>query len=84
MAFQTVGARASHKPKQHQPSATVSHETSGLNGKAFLYGNLASIVAEFGTFPMDLTKMQLQVQDQSIDAHFNKILRNVSCLVPNL
>ncbi|XP_059766194.1 brain mitochondrial carrier protein 1 isoform X4 [Balaenoptera ricei] len=57
----------------HQKSATVSHEMSGLNWKPFVYGGLASIVAEFGTFPVDLTKTRLQVQGQSIDVRFKEI-----------
>uniref|UniRef100_A0A3Q2C9U4 Solute carrier family 25 member 14 n=1 Tax=Cyprinodon variegatus TaxID=28743 RepID=A0A3Q2C9U4_CYPVA len=36
-----------------------------LNWKPFIYGGMASIVAEFGTFPIDLTKTRLQVQGQS-------------------
>lgn len=32
----------------HQKSSTLSHEMSGLNWKPFVYGGLASIVAEFG------------------------------------
>lgn len=32
---------------KHQKSAIVSHEMSGLNWKPFVYGGLASIVAEF-------------------------------------
>ncbi|XP_004400305.1 PREDICTED: brain mitochondrial carrier protein 1 [Odobenus rosmarus divergens] len=56
-----------------QKSATVSHEMSGLNWKPFVYGGLASIVAEFGTFPVDLTKTRLQVQGQSIDVRFKEI-----------
>ncbi|XP_040035953.1 brain mitochondrial carrier protein 1 isoform X2 [Gasterosteus aculeatus] len=35
-----------------------------LNWKPFIYGGMASIVAEFGTFPIDLTKTRLQVQGQ--------------------
>ncbi|XP_070318372.1 brain mitochondrial carrier protein 1 [Odocoileus virginianus] len=46
---------------------------SGLNWKPFVYGGLASIVAEFGTFPVDLTKTRLQVQGQSIDVRFKEI-----------
>ncbi|XP_015207259.1 brain mitochondrial carrier protein 1 isoform X2 [Lepisosteus oculatus] len=38
---------------------------ANLNWKPFIYGGLASIVAEFGTFPIDLTKTRLQVQGQS-------------------
>uniref|UniRef100_A0A7N5JEH8 Solute carrier family 25 member 14 n=1 Tax=Ailuropoda melanoleuca TaxID=9646 RepID=A0A7N5JEH8_AILME len=76
VAFPTVGASASQssdEPEQHQKSATVSHEMSGLNWKPFVYGGLASIVAEFGTFPVDLTKTRLQVQGQSIDVRFKEI-----------
>uniref|UniRef100_A0A6I8PGP7 Solute carrier family 25 member 14 n=1 Tax=Ornithorhynchus anatinus TaxID=9258 RepID=A0A6I8PGP7_ORNAN len=46
---------------------------SGLNWKPFVYGGLASIVAEFGTFPVDLTKTRLQVQGQSINGCFKEI-----------
>ncbi|XP_028671806.1 brain mitochondrial carrier protein 1 [Erpetoichthys calabaricus] len=46
---------------------------SNLNWKPFLYGGLASIVAEFGTFPIDLTKTRLQVQGQTADAHYTQI-----------
>ncbi|XP_030128638.1 brain mitochondrial carrier protein 1 isoform X2 [Taeniopygia guttata] len=45
---------------------------SALNWKPFVYGGLASIVAEFGTFPVDLTKTRLQVQGQSTDARFRE------------
>uniref|UniRef100_A0A671VSV6 Solute carrier family 25 member 14 n=1 Tax=Sparus aurata TaxID=8175 RepID=A0A671VSV6_SPAAU len=38
---------------------------ASLNWKPFIYGGMASIVAEFGTFPIDLTKTRLQVQGQS-------------------
>uniref|UniRef100_A0A4W5NGI3 Solute carrier family 25 member 14 n=3 Tax=Salmoninae TaxID=504568 RepID=A0A4W5NGI3_9TELE len=40
-------------------------EMANLNWKPFIYGGMASIVAEFGTFPIDLTKTRLQVQGQS-------------------
>ncbi|XP_034637340.1 brain mitochondrial carrier protein 1 isoform X1 [Trachemys scripta elegans] len=46
---------------------------SALNWKPFVYGGLASLVAEFGTFPVDLTKTRLQVQGQSVDARFQEI-----------
>ncbi|XP_053229795.1 brain mitochondrial carrier protein 1 isoform X1 [Podarcis raffonei] len=46
---------------------------SVLSWKPFVYGGLASLVAEFGTFPVDLTKTRLQVQGQSIDARFREI-----------
>ncbi|KOB64424.1 putative mitochondrial oxoglutarate/malate carrier, partial [Operophtera brumata] len=35
--------------------------------RPFIYGGLASIVAEFGTFPIDTTKTRLQIQGQTID-----------------
>ncbi|MGH0138972.1 UNVERIFIED_CONTAM: hypothetical protein FKN15_000213 [Acipenser sinensis] len=46
---------------------------SNLNWKPFIYGGLASIVAEFGTFPIDLTKTRLQVQGQTFNAHYTEI-----------
>ncbi|XP_070614421.1 brain mitochondrial carrier protein 1 isoform X2 [Erythrolamprus reginae] len=46
---------------------------SVLSWKPFVYGGLASLVAEFGTFPVDLTKTRLQVQGQSIDSRFREI-----------
>ncbi|XP_026480987.1 mitochondrial uncoupling protein Bmcp [Ctenocephalides felis] len=35
--------------------------------RPFVYGGLASITAEFGTFPIDTTKTRLQIQGQKID-----------------
>lgn len=35
--------------------------------RPFIYGGLASCVAEFGTFPIDLTKTRLQIQGQKLD-----------------
>ncbi|CAG9567618.1 unnamed protein product [Danaus chrysippus] len=35
--------------------------------RPFVYGGLASIVAEFGTFPIDTTKTRLQIQGQKTD-----------------
>lgn len=35
--------------------------------RPFVYGGSASIVAEFGTFPIDTTKTRLQIQGQKID-----------------
>ncbi|XP_009999146.1 PREDICTED: kidney mitochondrial carrier protein 1 [Chaetura pelagica] len=46
---------------------------SALNWKPFLYGGLASITAECGTFPIDLTKTRLQVQGQVNDAKYSEI-----------
>ncbi|TNN26498.1 Brain mitochondrial carrier protein 1 [Liparis tanakae] len=47
-----------------QVDAAASAEMIDLNWKPFIYGGMASIVAEFGTFPVDLTKTRLQVQGQ--------------------
>uniref|UniRef100_A0A1A9X0C5 Uncharacterized protein n=1 Tax=Glossina brevipalpis TaxID=37001 RepID=A0A1A9X0C5_9MUSC len=44
--------------------------------KPFIYGGLASITAEFGTFPIDTTKTRLQIQGQKIDQTFAKLRYN--------
>lgn len=41
--------------------------------RPFIYGGLASIIAEFGTFPIDLAKTRLQVQGQKLDAKHSKL-----------
>ncbi|ELV11590.1 Conserved oligomeric Golgi complex subunit 3 [Tupaia chinensis] len=46
---------------------------SALSWKPFVYGGLASITAECGTFPIDLTKTRLQIQGQTNDANFKEI-----------
>ena len=46
---------------------------SALNWKPFVYGSLASITVEWGTFPTDLTKTRLQIQGQKNDADFKEI-----------
>ncbi|XP_045652740.1 kidney mitochondrial carrier protein 1 isoform X2 [Ursus americanus] len=46
---------------------------AALNWKPFVYGGLASITAECGTFPIDLTKTRLQIQGQTNDANFKEI-----------
>ncbi|XP_071595841.1 kidney mitochondrial carrier protein 1 isoform X2 [Heliangelus exortis] len=46
---------------------------SALNWKPFIYGGLASITAECGTFPIDLTKTRLQVQGQVNDPKYKEI-----------
>lgn len=47
----------------------VSGGTKGARDwRPFVYGGLASITAEFGTFPIDLTKTRLQIQGQTSDA----------------
>lgn len=33
--------------------------------KPFVYGGVASVIAEFGTFPLDVTKTRLQIQEGS-------------------
>ncbi|XP_039601204.1 kidney mitochondrial carrier protein 1 [Polypterus senegalus] len=46
---------------------------SNLNWKPFVYGGLASVTAECGTFPIDLTKTRLQVQGQVSDVKYAEI-----------
>ncbi|XP_028837751.1 kidney mitochondrial carrier protein 1 [Denticeps clupeoides] len=46
---------------------------SGGNWKPFLFGGLASVTAECGTFPIDLTKTRLQVQGQVGDSKYKEI-----------
>lgn len=41
--------------------------------RPFLYGGLASCIAEFGTFPIDLAKTRLQVQGQQLDKKYSKL-----------
>ncbi|TDG43969.1 hypothetical protein AWZ03_009604 [Drosophila navojoa] len=41
--------------------------------RPFVYGGLASITAEFGTFPIDTTKTRLQIQGQKIDHSFSQL-----------
>ncbi|XP_041482704.1 kidney mitochondrial carrier protein 1-like [Lytechinus variegatus] len=43
------------------------------NWKPFVYGGTASVVAECGTFPLDLTKTRLQVQGQKMEANFREL-----------
>ncbi|KAL1457648.1 hypothetical protein WDU94_007855 [Cyamophila willieti] len=41
--------------------------------RPFIYGGLASITAEFGTFPIDTAKTRLQIQGQQIDQQYAKL-----------
>ncbi|XP_077300326.1 uncoupling protein Bmcp mitochondrial [Arctopsyche grandis] len=41
--------------------------------RPFLYGGVASITAEFGTFPIDTTKTRLQIQGQALDSRHVKL-----------
>lgn len=41
--------------------------------RPFLYGGVASIVAESGTFPIDTTKTRLQIQGQTIDRSLTEL-----------
>ncbi|XP_008117719.2 kidney mitochondrial carrier protein 1 isoform X2 [Anolis carolinensis] len=50
-----------------------SKKMAVLNWKPFVYGGLASITAECGTFPIDLTKTRLQVQGQKNDVKHKEI-----------
>ncbi|KAL4219863.1 hypothetical protein ACF0H5_020274 [Mactra antiquata] len=42
----------------------------------FVFGGLASVTAECGTFPIDTTKTRLQVQGQRIDARLTQLKYN--------
>ncbi|CAB1326566.1 unnamed protein product [Coregonus sp. 'balchen'] len=46
---------------------------SNVNWKPFVFGGLASVTAECGTFPIDLTKTRLQVQGQVGDSKYREI-----------
>uniref|UniRef100_A0A3P9IV81 Solute carrier family 25 member 30 n=1 Tax=Oryzias latipes TaxID=8090 RepID=A0A3P9IV81_ORYLA len=46
---------------------------SNVNWKPFVFGGLASVTAECGTFPIDLTKTRLQVQGQVGDRRYREI-----------
>ncbi|XP_022914444.1 mitochondrial uncoupling protein Bmcp [Onthophagus taurus] len=41
--------------------------------RPFIYGGLASCVAEFGTFPIDTSKTRLQIQGQKVDIKHAKL-----------
>ncbi|XP_046362660.1 kidney mitochondrial carrier protein 1-like [Haliotis rufescens] len=41
--------------------------------RPFIYGGLASMTAECGTFPIDTTKTRLQIQGQRIDARHTEL-----------
>ncbi|XP_031624685.1 mitochondrial uncoupling protein Bmcp [Contarinia nasturtii] len=41
--------------------------------RPFVYGGVASITAEFGTFPIDTTKTRLQIQGQICDQQHTKL-----------
>ncbi|XP_055868352.1 kidney mitochondrial carrier protein 1-like isoform X2 [Biomphalaria glabrata] len=48
--------------------------TNGMNDwRPFVYGGLASIAAECGTFPIDTTKTRLQIQGQVMDAQLRDL-----------
>ncbi|XP_065644606.1 kidney mitochondrial carrier protein 1 isoform X2 [Hydra vulgaris] len=44
-----------------------------MDWKPFLYGGLASMTAELGTFPIDTTKTRLQIQGQVIEASLKQL-----------
>ncbi|XP_060900094.1 kidney mitochondrial carrier protein 1 isoform X1 [Labrus mixtus] len=46
---------------------------SNVNWKPFVFGGLASMTAECGTFPIDLAKTRLQVQGQVGDSKYREI-----------
>lgn len=41
--------------------------------RPFVYGGIASVTAECGTFPIDTTKTRLQIQGQAIDAKHTQL-----------
>lgn len=45
----------------------------GVDWRPFVYGGVASVIAESGTFPLDLTKTRLQVQGQKFEANFKEL-----------
>lgn len=47
-----------------------------LTWEPFVFGGLASVTAECGTFPIDTTKTRLQVQGQKIDARLTQLKYN--------
>ncbi|XP_031833424.1 uncoupling protein Bmcp mitochondrial [Nomia melanderi] len=42
-------------------------ESHWKDWRPFVYGGIASIIAELGTFPLDTTKTRLQIQGQKLD-----------------
>ncbi|KAJ8378333.1 hypothetical protein AAFF_G00243530 [Aldrovandia affinis] len=56
-----------------QGSSQLTLTMSTANWKPFIFGGLASITAECGTFPIDLTKTRLQVQGQVGDSKYKEI-----------
>uniref|UniRef100_A0A096MF54 Solute carrier family 25 member 30 n=1 Tax=Poecilia formosa TaxID=48698 RepID=A0A096MF54_POEFO len=51
----------------------LNTQMSTVNWKPFVFGGLASITAECGTFPIDLAKTRLQVQGQVGDIKYREI-----------
>lgn len=47
-----------------------------MTWEPFLFGGLASVTAECGTFPIDTTKTRLQMQGQHIDTRFSQLKYN--------
>ncbi|XP_070173453.1 kidney mitochondrial carrier protein 1-like [Littorina saxatilis] len=58
----------SNNSSQPDPAVRVMNDW-----RPFVYGGLASITAECGTFPIDTTKTRLQIQGQKIDARFTDL-----------
>ncbi|XP_076657262.1 uncoupling protein Bmcp mitochondrial [Halictus rubicundus] len=48
-------------------------ESHWKDWRPFVYGGLASIIAELGTFPLDTTKTRLQVQGQKLDKRYSHL-----------
>ncbi|XP_041353378.1 kidney mitochondrial carrier protein 1-like isoform X2 [Gigantopelta aegis] len=65
-----------HIPKitREEARSSLGRVQHGMSDwRPFLYGGLASVTAECGTFPIDLTKTRLQVQGQIIDSRLTKL-----------
>lgn len=68
--FTTDIATTTHR---YTSCLTACIQMSNLNWKPFVFGGLASVTAECGTFPIDLTKTRLQVQGQVGDSKYREI-----------
>lgn len=61
--------------KKKKTGGTSSSVVEMGDWRPFIYGGMGSVAAEFGTFPIDLTKTRLQVQGQTCDGAKYKQLR---------
>ncbi|KAL0125008.1 hypothetical protein PUN28_004264 [Cardiocondyla obscurior] len=59
--------------KEERNQKLTMGERNWKDWRPFVYGGLASIVAELCTFPLDTTKTRLQVQGQKYDQKFARL-----------